>query len=183
MNKTTILRFTLFKTPISVALSALIGAVGLWVILAGVALALTNLTPLDAIIAGLIGTLLHFVGETLHQFGHIMAAKRVGYPARGIRLWFVLGSTLYPHDEPDLPANIHIRRALGGPLFSMVTTLFCLGWALLWWDYGDLPRFIVGFVLLDNALVFTLGALFPPMYFGDAFANDGGTIMHWLRQK
>ena len=44
----------------------------------------------------------------------------------GINLWGPLSSSIYPADEPPLPRSVHIRRALGGPLASLLLTLFAL---------------------------------------------------------
>ena len=44
--------------------------------------------------------------NTLHQFGHAWAARRVGYPMTGLRYRGVLAASLYPRNEPELPADI-----------------------------------------------------------------------------
>jgi hypothetical protein len=72
---------------------------------------------------------------------------------------------------------VHIRRALGGPIASLILSFFA--WALmvatridggpLWW--------VAVFFLAENAIVFTLQA-FVPLGF-----NDGSTLWYWLRRR
>jgi hypothetical protein len=159
--------------------SAVAGSVLLWIVLAGLALTITPLTPfplttLEAIIAGAFGVLLHWLSELLHQIGHARAARRTGYPMTGVSFWLVLGSSLYPPDEPTLPGSLHVRRALGGPAFSAIVTLIgfiitaifaALNSPLLFW--------LALFFALDNLLVFTLGAFLPLGF------TDGSTLLRW----
>ena len=105
---------------ISAKPSALIGTAALLAILFGIGLTLIKLTLVEALIGAVIGTALWWSGETIHQLGHGWAARRVGYPMTGIRYWGVLSTSLYPRDEPALAGSIHIRRALGGPCFSLI---------------------------------------------------------------
>jgi Zn-dependent protease len=92
-----------------------------------------------------------------------------------IKLWGVLSSSIYPPDEPPLPASVHIRRALGGPVLSLIVTfvssilLFLLPpGTILWW--------LALYFIADNLLVFTLGALLPLGF------TDGTTLLRWLRK-
>ena len=119
----------------------------------------------------------HWVSEVVHNIGHNTAARRTGYPMTGTRLGFllVLGTSLYPADEPDLSPELHIRRALGGPTASAILTVVLgivalltagssLGWLALVW-------------FLDNLLIFTLGAFLPVGF------NDGSTLLHWVGRR
>jgi hypothetical protein len=159
--------------------SAIAGTVVLWIVLAGLALAITPLTPFPltpvaAIIAGGLGALLHWLGELLHQIGHARAARKTGYPMTGVSFWLVLGSSLYPPDEPPLPGSVHVQRALGGPIISAIITVLAfiltaifaaLNIPLLFW--------LALFFALDNLLVFTLGAFLPLGF------TDGSTLLRW----
>ena len=120
---------------------------------------------------GLAAMILHWIAVLLHQAGHATAARSTGYPMSGIRLWGVLGSSLYSPSEPALPPLVHFRRAMGGPLFSLLVTLLALVPLLLlhsetwaWW--------LVLFFLLDNLLVFTLGSFLPLGF------TDGSTLLN-----
>jgi len=97
----------------------------------------------------------------------------------GIRLgkWGLLGTSLYPPDEEALPAKTHIRRALGGPIGSLLFTVVAAVTALvlrpvsvaLWW---------VGvFFFLDNLIVFALGAFLPLGF------TDGSTLLQWWGKR
>jgi hypothetical protein len=94
----------------------------------------------------------------------------------GVRLWGVLSASVYPPDEPPLPRGVHVWRALGGPLASALLSALALippaalpAGGGLWW--------LVVFFLLDNALVFTLGALLP------LGSTDGSTLVRLLRPE
>jgi hypothetical protein len=130
-----------------------------------------------ALIGGLLLALLHWVSELVHNVGHSAAARRTGHPMAGSRLGFllVLGTSLYPPDEPELPPSVHIRRALGGPVASALLSVFIgvmavilanssVGWVALVW-------------FLDNLLIFTVGAFVPVGF------NDGSTLIHWMRRR
>lgn len=163
---------------IEVLPSALMGAVGLWLILGIAARLLTPLTWVEAILGSGLVMLLHYVSEFLHQVGHAWAARRTGYPMVGVRFWWVLSTSLYPADEPTLPGKTHIRRALGGPSLSalvmLVGTLLTL---LLVSLNAPLVLVLVALVsTLDNLLVFTLGAFIPLSW------TDGGTLLRWWGQ-
>jgi hypothetical protein len=163
-----------------------IGFVLLWAILY---IALTSLpfSPLACIIGAYFATLLHYASELWHQLGHAWAAQSTGYPMIGVRYWWILGASIYPKDEPPLPGSIHIRRALGGPLASIILTLITgTAYLLLGAVYTTLPyehtlyravieqSFLIAFFFfLDNLFVFTLGAFLPLGF------TDGSTILRW----
>jgi hypothetical protein len=130
------------------------------------------------LLGGLIVVILHWFSETVHQFGHAWAARRTRYPMTGIRFGTraVLATSLYPPDEPPLPAMVHIRRALGGPIFSawlssiaFILILMTIRTAAPVW------QFVLWFFFLENLFVMTL-QVFIPLGF-----NDGATIWHWAR--
>jgi len=111
------------RLSLSAAPSALVGFAVVWTLLAVVGIVLLKLPPGQAIAGGLLATLLHWVSEIVHQLGHAWAARRTGYPMIGLRFWGIFSTSLYPPDEPVLPAAVHIRRALGEPLSSLLLTL------------------------------------------------------------
>ncbi len=170
---------TLASLSLSASPSALLGSIVLWLALTGIAIGLLHFTTGEAIVAALAAVALHWFSETIHQLGHARAARRAGYPMVGIRYWGLLSMSIYPPDEPALPADVHIQRALGGPLMSsnvviaaaIILLLLRLSRATgaLWW--------LGIFFLFDNLLVMTLGALLPLGF------TDGSTLLHWRNKK
>lgn len=96
---------------------------------------------------------------------------------RGILYVHVLAVSLYPPDEPTLPARIHIRRALGGPVLSFVITIIAFLILLIAQFVGGMFYWIALWLFLDNLFVFTLGALMPFPF------SDGGTLMRYRRES
>lgn len=168
----TLVKINGFGLVIYVTVSAVLGHVWLWALLtlAGIGL---GFTAVEALLGAAVAAVGHLLGEVLHNVGHALAARAVGYPMHGVYLWFILGTSLYPRDEGEVPRSAHIRRALGGPLFSGVLTLVLAGLYAL-----AQPSGVVGavwlFICLDYALVFTIGALLP-LRLG-SFMNDGATV-------
>jgi hypothetical protein len=158
---------------LSAALSAIAGSLLLWAALIALAFLLLDLPLGEAILAGLLATLLHWLSELWHQLGHAWAARRTGYPMSGVRLWGVLSTSYYPRDEPELPGAVHRRRALGGPVASI--TLGIVGGlvALGLRSSGGLPWWLAAFAALENLLVFGLGAFLPLGF------TDGSTLLEW----
>jgi Zn-dependent protease len=154
--------------------SAVISAIGLWTLLTMLAAVVIPLPIGTAIAGGLIAAVLHYVSETLHQLGHALAAKRTGYPMTGIRFWFVLSTSIYPSDESSLPGRIHIRRALGGPIVSVLVGVIAGVIAAV---TTGLIGWIIAFVAFDNLVVLGLGA-FAPLGF-----TDGSTILTWWGKR
>jgi hypothetical protein len=58
-----------------------------------------------------------------HHGGHATAARCVGHPMRGVRYWGPLATSVYPSDEPPLPPTVHLTRAAGGPVASLLLAL------------------------------------------------------------
>jgi len=128
-----------------------------------------------ALSGGLMAVPLHWLSDLVHNLGHAIAALQTGYPMRGVHFWGVLGMSLYPRDEPPLPAEIHIRRALGGPIASTLLALAAFALRLAVRAPG-MGRDLALFLALDN-LILGVGALFPlPM-------TDGGTLRTWWPRR
>ncbi len=157
--------------------SAIIGFFLLWIILSVVAVALFETATGEAIVGGLIAAALHYGSEIVHNLGHAWAARRTGYPMDGLLLVGVLGVSLYPRDEPPLPAGVHIRRALGGPMASLLLTLVAAAIALTLRPSGGTPWLVGAFFLLENLLLFTLGSLLPLGF------TDGSTLLEWWKKR
>jgi len=166
----------LMGLSISADPSALITSLLLWVILSAVALLLLNRSFLVAITSGLIAIILHWIAVVWHQLGHAWAARRTGHPMVGMTMWGALSSSLYPPDEEPLPRPIHIQRALGGPLASLVLTVLA-AIPLLVLTQGTTAWWLAFFFFLDNLLVFTLGSFLPLGF------TDGSTLLQWRKQS
>jgi hypothetical protein len=168
---------TLGGVKITARPSALIASIALWAVATEVATTFFGASLAAGIVQGLVITLLHWLSDLLHQFGHAIAARSTGYPMSGLRLWFLLSSGLYPLDEPELPASTHVRRALGGPIMSLIVTVITGVIAWLLYNTGSPYTWIAVFVVLDNLLVLTLGALLPLSF------TDGGTLLRLWRAR
>ena len=163
----------IFGLHISADRTALPCTLLLWMALSLAAGLLFRLSLADALIAGVAATLVHWFSALWHDAGHVIAARMTGHPMTGLRLWTVFAINQYPADEGELPAKVHVRRALGGPIASLVLTmifavlLFAVPQATaLWW--------LVLFGFLLNALVMTSQAIAPLGF------NDGATLRQWL---
>jgi hypothetical protein len=163
----------LYNLEISAKPSALVGFIAVWIILGAIGFFVLRLTFLECILGGFICACLHWLSELVHHLGHAGAARRTGYPMRGVRFVHVLALSLYPRDEPELSGKIHIRRALGGPIISFVVTIIALLILLIAQNVGGLFYWIAWWFFLDNLLVFFLGAFLPLGF------TDGSTLLKW----
>jgi hypothetical protein len=160
-----------------VAPSALVGAGVLWALVGLGAALLLELSPGEALLGSLACVALHWFSEFVHNLGHAWAARRTGHPMTGVYFWGVLGTSLYPPGEPPLPAEVHVRRALGGPLASSLLTLLAGIVALALRPVDQTPGWVAAFWGLENLLVFTLGAFLPLGF------TDGGTLLKWWGKR
>lgn len=179
MNKT-IFRFKFFDMPVSFTRSAQYGTLILVIICTILALFFTDLTPLDALIAGILATVIHWLSDFFHQYGHFFAAKMVGKPSIGLRTWWVLGTTRYPQDEGELLPQTHIRRAIGGPMMSLIVLILFLLLGAFFWSMGGMLQFLIAWGIFINLAVFTVGALIPLTIGG--FNTDGATLLEQWRK-
>ncbi|MGD9100712.1 MAG: hypothetical protein PVF45_09550 [Anaerolineae bacterium] len=162
---------------LSASPSALTGSVVLWALVGGAAAGLLNVPLGEALVGGLVAVIAHWTSDIVHHLGHAWAARQTGHPMTGVRLWGVIGISLYPPDEPTLPAEVHIRRALGGPLASALLTLLAAVVALALRPVDQTPGWVGAFFFLDNLLFLTLGA-FMPLGF-----TDGSTLLEWWGKR
>ena len=121
--------------------------------------------------------LIHWLGDTGHHLGHAFAARQAGHPMEKIISWYVLMSSVYPKNEPPLHANIHIRRALGGPIASVLLAGLAGVLLLVLPQELSVFRALIGFAFWENLLVFGLGA-FVPLGF-----TDGSTLLTWWPRR
>lgn len=177
----TIFRAKFFDMPYSVSRSTQISFGVMVILCAMLAGFLTDLTPLDALIAGIITTFIYYFSEVVHQYGHFFAAKQTGKPSTGLRLWFILGTTLYPSNEGQVKPSIHMRRAIGGPIASLILLIIFLFLGSFLWAFSDMARFIVGWGIFVNSVWYIGGALIPMQY--KNFTTDGMTIWKAWRDQ
>ncbi|MFY9614836.1 MAG: hypothetical protein WAT58_05500 [Candidatus Dormiibacterota bacterium] len=129
-----------------------------------------------ALAGGVLLALTHWGLEMWHNLSHAETARMTGHPMTGIRFgnYAVLGTSLYPEDEGELPPRVHITRALGGPIGSAVMSVATglLALVVAPFSFSWIP--LVAF--LDNLFVFTIGAWVPLGF------NDVSTILYWMRR-
>ena len=162
---------------LSIRPSAIITVFVVWGLLTVVAFKFFKLKPKQAIVSGFVGTLLHWLSELFHNFGHARAADLTGFPMQGIDFWGPIATSVYPENEGSLTPDIHIQRALGGPIFSLALTILAGVVAFALKPLGGPAAFTSFFLFADNLLVFTVGAMLPPGF------TDGSTLITWLRQR
>lgn len=157
--------------------SALVALAAMWGLLALAAIKLFKLKPPTAVLTGFLATLFHIVNEIIHHLGHARAADLTGYRMQGVTFAGPIASSVYPSDEPILQPDIHIQRALGGPIFSAVWTAVLAVFALVLKPLGGPAWYLALFVLADNVLIFNIGALLPLGF------TDGSTLLEWLPKR
>ena len=157
--------------------SVIYASAGLWILAGGAGIFLLDLSPGSAIVGGAAAVGLHWFAGLVHHLGHAWAARRTGFPMSGILCRLLLCTSRYPRHEPLLPANVHIRRALGGPLFSFLLALASAVLAILLRAQGGRLWYAPAFLALDSFVVFTAGALLPLGF------TDGSTLLEWWPQR
>lgn len=163
-------------TPLGLA------AFGLAALLTGGAAAWAGLAPAPALLAGALSALGMGVSEWLHQMGHALAARRVGYPMRALVFRTILAVSVYPDDEPDLPAALHIQRALGGFWVNLAAGLLLLAGQPMA-AAGGAAAWVLGWLGFWNTVVLGLGALVPIDIPGQ-LTTDGATLLrYWPRRR
>ena len=137
-------------------------------------------TPRNALAGAFALALLHWVSETWHNYGHFTAARNTGFPMVGVRLgtaMLVFGTSIYPEDEPQLSAAVHIRRALGGPISNAILGVVGLVGVVALNSSHSTFSWVAGVFTLENFVVFVIGNFLP---FG---FNDGSTMLRWMRHR
>jgi hypothetical protein len=118
---------------------------------------------------GMLAMLIATFADLGHAMAHTISARLAGAPMDEILLSSGMPRTLYQNN--DFPPQTHIRRSLGGPIFSLIG--FTL--SLLWWRIS--PRRSLSHDLAEASLAghsfILLGSVAPlPMV-------DGGIILKW----
>lgn len=131
----------------------------------------------EAIFVGGTAVVLHWLSELFHHLGHALAARRVGYPMQKLISWYLLMTSVYPKDEPSLHANIHIWRALGGPIASLIASILTGTLLVLLPSERSILSVLVTFTFWENFVVFFLGAFLPLGF------TDGSTLLTWWPRR
>ncbi len=139
--------------------------------------ALGAFSAADAVLFGLALAGLHVGATLVHHYGHAFAAAQTGHPMAGVRFRFGIATSLYPDNEPQLPARVHIRRALGGPIASVVLAMIAGGAAVILRSAGSQAWTLALITALDSLLVVGLGALIPLGF------TDGSTLLYWWGRR
>ncbi len=157
--------------------TAVVSGLVIWLVLSLLSLKLLKWRPEKAVAGGFLAMLIHFVSEWWHQFGHAQAAEQTGYPMAGMVFSGPIAVSQYPENEGVLSAEVHIQRALGGPIFSLLLALVSglVGLALR--PLGGPALVLAYFSFIDNLLVFTIGALLPLGF------TDGSTLLNWIGRR
>jgi hypothetical protein len=145
-------------------------------------LALIGFPAVEAVAGGFLMTLALYAAGLLHHIGHALAAARTGHPMAGVVFYLMLGQSLYPPDEGPLPPQVHIQRALGGPIMSGVVALATGAVALLLSGSSGLAYWIALFTAATSLLAFCWGAMLPVVLPGGAM-TDGYVIFVWARRQ
>lgn len=153
--------------------NVLYGIAIIWVAATAFALVALRLALTEAILGGLACAVGHELLVILHQLGHAYAARRTGYPMKGVHFWWVLSRSMYSSSEGDLPGSVHIRRALGGPALSAAASIVLAVIASAFRPWDQTPGWIAAFLFLDCFLTFTVGAFLPLGF------TDGSTLLRW----
>ncbi len=167
----------IFSMKVKANPTAVLSAIVIWIILSLLGLKLLKWKPEKAISGGFLAMLIHLGSEWWHQFGHAQAAEQTGYPMASMEFTGPIAVSQYPQNEGVLSAEVHIQRALGGPIFSMLLALVSglIGLALR--PLGGPVLTLAYFSLIDNLLVFTVGALLPLGF------TDGSTLLRWIGRR
>lgn len=143
-------------------------------------LVLVGLDLGTALWSAVVVALAMFIFEWLHQWGHALAAKRTGYPMVGIHFFSLFSFSIYPADEPALPPQTHIRRALGGFWINLLIGLLLGAAAINLWANGSVLGWITAVNAVWNFFILGLGALVPINLPG-VLINDGASLLHHWR--
>jgi hypothetical protein len=113
----------------------------------------------------------HFA-EIGHAMAHTISARLAGAPMDEILLSSGMPRTLYQNNA--VPPQTHIKRSLGGPIFSLIGFTISLLWRRLS-PQGSLSRDLADASLAAHSMIL-FGSLTPlPMI-------DGGTILNWMAE-
>ncbi len=127
-----------------------------------------SLSPVSALLLGAAAALLLFASLIVHEYGHVLCARRFGVEARSVDLHFLGGEAKLTCDAASWRQEFCI--ALSGPLASLILALV-LGLAVRALEPGSALSIITFYLAFANA-VLAAANLVP------AYPLDGGRIAH-----
>lgn len=154
-------------------------SIGLWIGLTIFAIIALGSGTVAALINALLAVLAHWINTTVHHQGHFSAANVVGHPLRHVVYWGLIGTDIYPSREGELPPRLHIQRALGGPIASLLTAIPLAVVALAWFVIVGNVWWVLLFALVDIIAVYVVGAFIPLHFIG--LETDGSTLLKWWK--
>ena len=122
---------------------------------------------------GLLAMPIALFADIGHAMAHTISARLAGAPMDEILLSSGMPRTLYANNA--VPPQTHIRRSLGGPIFSLIGFTLSLLWRRMSPD-GSLSHDLADASLAGHSFIL-LGSVAPlPMV-------DGGIILKWKLVK
>lgn len=106
----------------------------------------------------LIFTIVVELATAAHAFGHILSGKLAGSPMDELLITATRDVNLYHGDQSRVPSQVHLARALGGPLFNLALAGMCALLAPL--AAPGLGQALAASLVSTN-LFFGLGGLLP----------------------
>jgi hypothetical protein len=167
--------------PVIVKASAVYASLVVVIIAAILCVVIWDLSPIVALITGVLAVILHWVVVFEHHYGHIVAARMAGYPITRLVCFGLLAGDRYPKDEPALPPAIHRQRAMGGPIGSLIFSIILGVIALiLYFGVGGVAGWLAIFAFADAFFGFFISAFVPLDVIG--LETDGSTLLkYWGR--
>jgi hypothetical protein len=172
---------TIRGIPVLVKPEAVYASLGLWIVAAILGAVMWDLGLITALITGLIVVMLHWMIALQHHYGHVVAGQQMGYPMSRIVCWMLLPNDRYPPNEPSLPASVHRRRAIGGPIASLILSIITGIIALVFYfGVGGVLGGLAIFAFLDAFIIMFLGGFVPLHFIG--LETDGSTFLKYWGQ-
>jgi len=128
-----------------------------------------ELTWLQRLGVGMLAMFVALPADIGHAMAHTISARLAGAPMDEILLSSGMPRTFYRNN--DVPPQTHIRRSLGGPIFSLICSMLSILWRRLS-PHGSLSHDLAEASLAGHSMIL-LGSIAPvPVV-------DGGTILKW----
>ena len=123
----------------------------------------------QGLLIGFVSTVLLFLSDFGHPFGHIFSARYAGAPMDEILLSEGMPRTLYWNN--DVSPNVHRMRAMGGLIYNLVGLLLSITIFQIASGHA-IARELMGWSAFGHGLIFVESLIPLPMI-------DGGTILKW----